>query len=308
MTDRRPILIAGPTASGKSALALALAERLGGAIINADSMQVYAELRILTARPAEAELARAPHALYGHVPASQAYSAGRFITDAAAAIAETSGRGQTPILVGGTGLYFSALLEGLSPIPPADADARAYWRKEARRLGAGHLHAILGDRDAAMAARLAPNDAQRIVRALEILDTTGRSLATWQQERAAPVVDPTTAVRLVLNPDRAVLHARADARFDAMLEAGALGEAATLAGLGLDPTLPAMRAIGVGPLIAAARGEKDLDAATAAAKAETRRYIKRQQTWLRRRMIAWNSIETNEMECSVASAIAFIES
>lgn len=284
------ILIAGPTASGKSALALRLAERLGGAIINADSMQVYRELRIITARPSDEDLARAPHLLYGCVPAREAYSAGRFVIDAAKAIAAARARGKVPIVVGGTGLYFKALLEGLSPVPPANADVRKHWRSEADAKGAEALHAVLGDRDPVMAARLAPTDAQRIVRALEVIETTGRSLADWQRERADPMLDETRALRLVLNPERDTLHARADARVDAMLAAGAVEEAAALGALDLDPALPAMRAIGISPLIAAARGELSAGEAGDAMKTETRQYIKRQQTWLRRYMISWKYV------------------
>ena len=284
------ILIAGPTASGKSALALRLAEKIGGAIINADSMQVYGDLRIITARPGEDDLARAPHLLYGHVPARAAYSAGRFVADAAKAIAAARARGKVPIVVGGTGLYFKALVEGLSPVPPADAGVRAHWRREADAKGAEALHAILGDRDPVMAARLAPTDAQRIVRALEVLETTGLSLADWQRQRTTPVVEEAGALRLLLNLDRDELHARAHARVDAMLAAGAIDEAAALAALDLDPALPAMRAIGVRPLMAAARGELSAVEAGDAMKTETRQYIKRQQTWMRRYMIAWKYV------------------
>ncbi|MGQ0456997.1 MAG: tRNA (adenosine(37)-N6)-dimethylallyltransferase MiaA [Hyphomicrobium sp.] len=307
MTDRRPILIAGPTASGKSALALALADRLGGAIINADSMQMYRELRIISARPDETDLKRAPHFLYGHVPAAEAYSAGRFVEEAARAIDDARAKSLLPIVVGGTGLYFHALLEGLSPIPPADEVVRDFWRRAVEQVGPEQLHMILKLRDPRMAARLAPGDGQRIVRALEVLETTGQSLADWQSAKAAPVVDAADAVRLVLHPDRAELHARAEQRFDAMMAAGALEEAATLAALQLPGSLPAMRAIGVRPLIAAACGEISIEVATAAAKAETRQYIKRQQTWLRQRMISWNRLETKDMESYIALAIAFID-
>ncbi len=304
----KTVLIAGPTASGKSALALALAERIGGAVINADSMQVYRELRVLTARPREDDLARAPHFLYGFVPAAEAYSAGRFVVDASAAIAKARQMGLMPILVGGTGLYFKALIEGLSPIPPADAAVRSHWRAEAQRLGAKALHDVLQRRDPDMAARLAPGDAQRVVRALEVLDTTGRSLGDWQRERAPPVVDEAKAVRLVLNSDRAALHERVEARVDDMIAEGAVAEAAELVKLDLDPALPAMRAIGVRPFAAAARGDIDVATAAAAAKAETRQYVKRQQTWLARHMISWKPIQTKDMESSLASAMAFIYS
>lgn len=305
--DMRPILIAGPTASGKSALAVALAERLGGTVINADSMQVYRELRILTARPAAADEARVPHALYGMVPASEAYSAGRFVSDARGALESACAAARRPIFVSGTGLYFKALLEGLSPIPPVDDEVRAYWRAEAQRSGSEALHALLAKQDPDMAVRLNPADTQRVVRALEVLQSSGRSLSDWQQQPGEPVIGATDCVRLAMLPDREALHARADKRFDQMVEAGAYAEAQALADLGLDPDLPAMRAIGVAPLVAAAAGEISLTAAIERAKAETRQYIKRQETWLHRHMITWNNINSQSMESSMASAFAFIQ-
>lgn len=179
MNDLRPILIAGPTAGGKSGLALRLAERYGGTIINADSMQVYRELRVLTARPSAAQVAQAPHALYGFVDASERYSAGRYVSDAVRAIELARNAGRRPIIVGGTGLYFKALLEGLSPIPEVPEEIRRYWRQEAGDVGPEALHDVLTRRDPQMAARLAPSDPQRLVRALEVLDATGVSLAEW---------------------------------------------------------------------------------------------------------------------------------
>jgi tRNA dimethylallyltransferase len=310
MSDARkksaPILIAGPTASGKSALALAIAEHVGGVIINADSMQVYRELRVLTARPDPEEEARVPHALYGFVPAAEAYSTGRFVADVTKAIAEARETGRRPIIVGGTGLYFKALLEGLSPIPRIDEATREHWRAEAARRGAEALHRELEGRDPEMAARLAPADTQRIVRALEVLDATGRSLAEWQTLRGTPVVDAADAVRLRVTIERAELHARADARFDGMIANGALDEVRTLAALGLDPELPAMRAIGVRPLLSVVRGESTIDAAIEAAKRETRQYVKRQDTWARRYMISWRSIEKKYMESNMRDIFAFI--
>lgn len=303
-----PILIAGPTASGKSALALALAERLGGMVINADSMQVYRELRILTARPTDEDEARAPHALYGFVAASNAYSTGRYVVDAAAALRDAREQGLRPIFVGGTGLYFRALLEGLSPVPPVDEAVRIHWRSEASRVGAEVLHAVLAERDPEMAARLKPADTQRIVRALEVLHSSGISLSAWQRLPGEPLLDVATAVRLLIQPDRAALHARTDARFDSMVADGGLAEAERLGALGLNPDLPAMRAIGVAPLMAAAAGKMPVGAAIAQAKAETRQYLKRQTTWLRRNMIAWNDVSTQDNEQSLASAFAFIQS
>lgn len=303
-----PILIFGPTASGKSALAMALAEKLGGAVINADSMQVYAELRILTARPSADDEARVPHLLYGHVPARDAYSTGRYMRDVAAALEQVAARGLRPILVGGTGLYFKALLEGLSPVPEVAADVRAHWRGEAERLGAAAVHEELALRDPVMAARLKPADTQRIVRALEVLESSGKSLSHWQSVPGTPVIDGERAVKLVLKPERAELHRRAEQRFVGMVADGALEEARALAALGLDPALPAMRAIGVAPLIAAVHGQMAIDAAVAQGQAETRQYIKRQTTWLNSHMITWNDVSVQSLECSTASSFAFIQS
>jgi tRNA dimethylallyltransferase len=294
MGNDRVILIAGPTASGKSELALALAERCGGSIINADSMQVYRELAILTARPTPADEARAPHRLYGIQPAAEAYSVGRFVVDAEAAIAAVKAEGRVPILVGGTGLYFKALLEGLAPIPTIPDAVRRHWRAAAEAQPAAELHAVLSARDPQTAAALKPGDGQRIVRALEVLEATGRPLAVWQRHAAVPVIDPAQARRIVVTAERAVLGERAKARLARMMANGALAEVAALAGLGLSAELPAMRALGVGHIITHLAGTMTLAAAIDAIASDTRRYIKRQQTWLNRNMIAWNHINSQE--------------
>lgn len=304
----RAILIAGPTASGKSGLALRLAERIGGVVINADSMQVYRELRILTARPGPREEARAPHALYGFVSAHDNYSAGRFAADAAKAIADAERAGLRPIIVGGTGLYFKTLLDGLSPMPPVSEEIRAHWRAEAAKAEPGALHRVLKERDPEMGARLSPSDSQRIVRALEVLESTGRSLSAWQQLPREPVLDEAQTVRLVLTPDRAELYRRIDQRFAAMMDEGALEEAQQLEGLGLAPTLPITGTLGLRPLRRHLAGEIGRDEAVENAQTETRQYAKRQLTWLRRNMIAWNEITAQEMEIQTASAITFIDS
>jgi tRNA dimethylallyltransferase len=296
MNARRAILIAGPTASGKSGLALSLAKQKGGIIINADSMQVYRELAILTARPLAADLARAPHSLYGFVSGAQAYSAGRYAVDAANAIAEAQAQGRMPIIVGGTGLYFKALLEGLSPIPATDPQVRAYWRAQAAEKPAPELHALLTQRDPEMAARLMPTDPQRIVRALEVLESTGRSLAAWQRKPGTPVLVEDQALRLLVLPEREALGARIDARFDTMLAEGAVAEVRRLLDCGFSDELPIMRALGVAPLAAHVRGKLPLEAAATAAKTETRQYAKRQATWLRRNMHSWRSLSTQESE------------
>ena len=284
---KRPILIAGPTASGKSSLALTLAERNGGMVINADSMQVYRELRILTARPTPQEEARAPHALYGHVPAHEAYSVGRWIEDVRAALAQARTRDLRAVVVGGTGLYFKALLDGLSAIPPIPQDVRAHWRARATALEPEALHAALAERDPEMASRLATADRQRVTRALEVLGATGRSLAEWQREPGVPVLQPEETERLVILPDRSDLYARCDRRFDAMMAAGAEAEVEALWALGLGPDLPVMRALGVGPLGLMIAGGLKRDQALERAKAETRQYAKRQVTWIKRHMSAW---------------------
>ena len=284
----KAILIAGPTASGKSGAGLELAARFGGTIINADSMQVYRELRLLTARPSEADEARVPHRLYGTVPAAEAYSVGRWLGDVGSAIAEAQREGRLPILVGGTGLYFKALTEGLAPVPDIPAEIRSYWRERSDELGRDALHDELAARDPAMAARLGPADPQRIVRALEVIDATGMSLAEWQGGDAAPLLAPGDALRLVIAPEREPLYAAIDARFDRMIERGVLDEVRALLALKLDPGLPAMRAHGVCELVAYLSGGLSREEAVAKAKTESRRYAKRQMTWLRRFMSDWD--------------------
>ncbi len=304
----RAILIAGPTASGKSAAALALAERLGGTVINANSMQVYRELKVLTARPGPADLARAPHELYGFVPGREAYSAARYGEDAKAAIERSWSGARVPIVVGGTGLYFTVLLEGLSPVPPIPEAVRSRWRAEAARLGPGGLHAVLAERDAETAERLRPSDPQRIVRALEVLDATGRSLSQWHAEPGRPVLEPESTLRFVVAPDRETLNRRCNARFEAMIALGAIEEVEALARLDLDPELPIMRALGVRPLIQHIAGEIGREEAVEQAKAETRAYAKRQMTWIRSKMRAWNATSEQETERIVSHIINFIDS
>lgn len=305
------VVIAGPTASGKSQLALALAEALadqgGVRIINADSMQVYRELRIITARPTIEEKSQVPHALYGFVPAAEAYSVGRYVTDALHAIAEARRQGLLPIVVGGTGLYFKALLEGLSPIPAIVPDVRERWRRRAEEEGAQALHEILRGVDPAAAARLMPTDKQRLVRALEVAESTGRPLSDWQKQPGQPVLDEAETVRLLVVADRERLMQRIDARFDAMLAAGVLDEVRDFARLGLSEELPSVRAHGVRPLLAHLRGELSLEAAAEGSKAETRQYAKRQATWHRRNMMSWMHIETQRMESYCDEIFAIID-
>jgi tRNA dimethylallyltransferase len=280
------VLIAGPTASGKSALALALAERHGGVIVNADSMQVYRDLRVLTARPSIAEEARVPHHLFGHVDAAVNYSAGRYVADAARILSEQRS-GRLAIFVGGTGLYFKALMSGLAAIPPIDPAIREALRARLAREGVEALHAELAARDPDAAARIMVRDRSRILRALEVLDATGRPIADWHSDGLPPVVDPENAIKVFLHPDRDALKARIEARFAAMLKEGALDEVRALAARHLPDTLPAMKAHGVPWLRRYLGGEISLDEAAAGSIMDTRRYAKRQVTWFRNQMPGW---------------------
>jgi tRNA dimethylallyltransferase len=299
--DADAVLIAGPTASGKSQLALALAEAIGGAIVNADSMQVYREARILTARPSDDEMRRVPHLLYGHVGVEEPYSVGRYQADAGQALAEVRHAGRVPIFVGGTGMYFAVLTEGLANIPPVAADLRAAVEAMRAEIGADAFHAELAARDAESAARLRPGDTQRTVRAYAVLEATGRPLSQWQQETARPVLAGLALARIVLAPPRDVLYARCDARFEKMLEQGALAEAASLAGL--RSSLPAAKLLGLRELLAAEEGRLSLDEAKAAAQQASRRYAKRQLTWFRHRMADWHWMEVGESTESVAAVL-----
>ena len=283
----KAVLIAGPTASGKSALALVLAEKYGGVIVNADSMQVYRDLRIITARPSLDEEARAPHRLYGHVDAAENYSVGRWCVDVQATLAEAERAGRMAIVVGGTGLYFESLTKGLAAVPPTPAEIRVAVRARLAANGAQSLHAELQQRDPAMAVRLKPGDGVRVARALEVFEATGRSLAEWQRDGMPGILKPEHAVKIFLMPDRAELHRRIDARFDVMLGAGALDEVRALDARGLDPLLPAMKAHGVPWLRRYLRGEITLETVAVGAKQDTRRYTKRQLTWFRNQMPGW---------------------
>ncbi len=280
----RALLIAGPTASGKSALALALATRLGGLVINADSMQVYADLPILSAQPAADERASAPHRLFGHVDGAVAFSVGRWLAEVAVALAQARAAGQIPIVVGGTGLYFKALTGGLSAMPAVPEAVRARVRAAADGLAPAALHARLAALDPAAAARLRPSDPQRLLRALEVWEASGRSITAFQAERAAPVLPPAAAVAVFLTPERDTLRARIEARFAAMMAAGALEEAGRLAGRRLDGALPVMRALGVRPLLAHLAGTLTRAEAVAAATRDTRAYARRQMTFGRHQL------------------------
>jgi tRNA dimethylallyltransferase len=278
------VLIAGPTASGKSALALALAQATGGVVINADSMQVYRDLRVITARPTPEEEARAPHRLYGHVDAAINFSAGHWVADAAAVLAELRAQNRLPIFAGGSGLYFKALTRGLSAVPPIPAEIRESVRARLERDGVEALHAELGQSDPASAERLKPRDRTRIARALEVVEATGRSLTDWHREGLPPLLPPGQFRALFLDADRDQLYERIDARFEAMLSTGALEEVAALAARRLDPLLPAMKAHGVPALLRHLKGEISLQEAAAIGRADTRHYAKRQFTWFRHQL------------------------
>ncbi|MEI9995505.1 MAG: tRNA (adenosine(37)-N6)-dimethylallyltransferase MiaA [Rhizomicrobium sp.] len=283
------ILIAGPTASGKSQAALELARALGGVIVNADSMQVYREPRLLTARPSDAEMAQVPHLLYGHVPARELYSTGRYQSDAGHALHEVRAAGRIAIFVGGTGLYFRALTDGLAEIPSVPAGVREAARATLAALGNDAFHAALSRRDPEMGALLNPGDGQRMLRAWEVLEASGKSLAFWQKNEGRPVLDGLRLARFVVEVPREVLRARIEARFRAMLAAGAMEEALTLGDL--DPTLPSARIIGRRELLALHDGVLTEEQAIERAVIATRQYAKRQDTWFRNQLGDWARVD-----------------
>lgn len=284
------MLIAGPTASGKSALAIEIARRTGGTVVNADSMQVYADLRVLTARPSEDEEAMVPHRLYGHVDGAVNYSAMRYAEDLAKLLDELWAQGSLPILVGGTGLYFKAVTEGFSAMPAVPENVRAAFRAHAAGRDTAALHAELAACDPAMAERLRPTDRMRVMRALEVFRATGRSLASFQGERELGPLGGEGQLRLFIHPEREVVREQIDRRFETMIAAGALDEVARLKARGLDPLLPIMRAHGVPGLIAHLNGEIALDEAIRRGQADTRAYAKRQVTWFRHQMAGWRAV------------------
>jgi tRNA dimethylallyltransferase len=268
-------LIAGPTASGKSALALALAEQSGGVIVNADSAQVYRDLPILSAAPTEAERARAEHRLYGELDGALSCSAADWAAMARREIDNVHGEGRLPILVGGTGLYLHTLLDGIAPVPPIDPQVR----HEARDNPVEQNLARLRELDAEAAARLNPGDTTRIARALEVVQSTGRRLSEWQEQREGGIGDRVELKPVVLLPPRDWLYIRCDERFARMIELGAIEEVRTLLARNLNPDLPVMRAIGVKEIASCIRGESSLEETIAAGQQATRRYAKRQYTW-----------------------------
>ena len=278
------ILITGPTASGKSALALQFARRHNGVVINADSMQVYDTLRVVTARPSEAEMGGVRHELYGHVQAARTYSTGDWLREAGALLGELKQEGRLPVFVGGTGLYFKALIGGLSEMPAIPSELRSKIRQRLETQGADALHRELAEVDPAMAQRLNPGDGQRIVRALEVFRSTGRSIAEYQKQSGPMLVDPHRALKFVVLPDRSVLHDRINRRFEQMMDEGAVAEVEALLALGLKPEMPAMKAIGVAQISDMLAGRITRDEAVERASAATRQYAKRQMTWFRNQM------------------------
>jgi tRNA dimethylallyltransferase len=291
---RDAVLIAGPTASGKSALALALAERLNGIVINVDSMQVYRDLRVITARPTPADEAHVPHRLYGYVDAAENYSVGRWLSDAQRSLAEVRSAGRIPILIGGTGLYFKALTTGLAAIPPINPETRSRLRKRLESEGVEALHADLQKRDPESAKRVMVRDRSRILRALEVVEATRRTIVDWHREGMPPVIDAGAAAKIFLTPEREDLKRRIEARFDAMLVAGALDEVSALDARDLPDHLPAMKAHGVPWLRKYLRGEISLEEAATGGKMDTRRYAKRQVTWFRNQMPDWIWVSPEE--------------
>jgi len=300
---KQALFIAGPTASGKSALSLKLACDLNGVIINADSMQVYDGLRTITACPSEEDEARAPHRLYRFMDPAETCSAAYWAELAMAEINAAWASGKTPIVIGGTGMYFKVLLEGIAKIPEIDPEIRANVRRECEAEGSVKLHSELAVYDPEAAERLPAGDSQRICRAVEVYRSTGQSLTSWHKNTAPGLMQAADkagrVTKLVLDIDRETLYERCDRRFEIMLTQGALDEVRNLMSRHLDPSLPAMRALGVPQLMAHIGGEQAIEAASEAAKMQTRRFAKRQLTWFRNQFSHWNRISAqfSESDC-----------
>ena len=288
MKKRTITLIAGPTASGKSDFALKLAEKNGASIVNADSMQVYSVLQIITARPDNDDMERVPHYLYGYVSPEKPYSTGQWLKDVSDIMKSVEG---PLIFVGGTGLYFKTLLEGMAEIPDIPENIREKWREELKKKGAFALYNILKDIDSPVASRLSEHDGQRIIRALEVYEATGKTLSYWQRQKTKPLLEGEDVTKLLLMPDRNLVYRRIEDRFDKMVDNGALDEVRSLIKLGLDPSMPAMKAIGVPEFNRVLQGEDSIETAIVKAKTGTRRYAKRQMTWFRHQLASdWKRI------------------
>jgi tRNA dimethylallyltransferase len=299
------VLIAGPTASGKSALATAIAEAIDGVIVNTDSMQVYRETRILTARPTDEDAAQAPHLLYGHVGVAESYSAGRYQAEAAQALLTVREKRRIPIFTGGTGMYFGVLTEGIANIPEIPFGVREAVEALREEIGPTAFHEKLATRDPEAAARLPESDTQRTLRAYEVFEATGRPLTEWQKETGDPLLGGMNLARFVISPPRDVLHDRINARFDAMLAKGAMEEVAALEGLKLSPT--AEKIIGLRELREVAEGTTPLAEAVEKSKAATRQYAKRQVTWFRGRMADWNWLEDVNSSNNISNILSHFE-
>jgi tRNA dimethylallyltransferase len=306
MTGAPVVVVGGPTASGKSALALAIAEEFGGTVINADSMQVYRDLEVLTARPRAAELARAPHRLYGFLGAAERCSAGQWRTLAEAEIRAASAEGRLPVLAGGSGLYLSALMSGLHDLPEVPAEIRERLNARVAAEGAPALHAELAVRDPETAARLRPGDSQRVVRALEILEHSGRGLAAWQAASQAEGAAGLRFLTILIAPPRDALYAACDARFVRMLDEGAEAEVARLVGIPGALDGPLAKAVGVAPLRACLAGEIGRERMIELGTRDTRRYAKRQLTWFRHQFVSNLTLETKLSEINPPEIFSFI--
>ena len=293
--ENNAILIAGPTASGKSGIALELARRIDGTIINTDSMQIYQDLSVLSARPDQSEMGGIPHLLYGVLDAAEVCSAGRWLSMARDAYESARREGRVPIFVGGTGLYFRALTEGLAMVPEIPIDVIERGEALRQQLGAQTFFEKFRESDPKTASQLVAADTQRVVRAWSVWEATGRSLADWQKTNE-PALLANPAHSIVIEPGRDWLYRRINRRFDEMLQKGALAEVEALASRGLSPRLPAMRALGVPHLLAHLKGEVSLDDAVEKAKTASRRYAKRQMTWCRNQMITWDRVIAQDSE------------
>ena len=291
----KPILIAGPTASGKSALAIALAQALGGRVINADSQQVYADWQVLTARPSPEETAAAPHLLYGHVALDQPYSVGHWLSEVIPLLS-----GPPAIIVGGTGLYFKALTQGLAPIPIVPDEIRARGEAELERMGLADFVAALATRDPETVDALDRDNPRRALRAWEVLEATGTGLAAWRARTPPPTVALADCVPVALTPDREALYARCDTRFDAMIREGAVDEARAVMARNYPPDAPGLKAVGAGALFDWLRGACTQQEAADRAKMETRRYAKRQLTWIRNQMRDWHHLTSPDPDAVLA--------
>ena len=297
------LLIHGPTASGKSALALRVAQAVDGEIVNADALQLYSDLTALSARPTPEETAGVPHHLFGVADGADGWSVGRWARAAGPVIDEIMARGRTAVVVGGTGLYFKALTDGLADIPPTPAAVRVGVGKTFDTLGEARFRELLASVDPVAEARIAPGDRMRLSRAMEVLEATGKPLTAWQA-KTAPALPADAWRAVVIEPERDLLYARCDARFEVMLERGALDEVRALIARGLDPDLPVMKAVGVRELAAHLRGEISLVEAAELARRETRRYAKRQLTWLRNQTPDWPRVTETDAEAAWGQFLA----